>query len=119
MPQPKSRLRVREEGDVLLVSLVDRSILDETTVQEIGDEIGKLIDAQPQPRFVVSFAEVEHLSSPSLGALIALHNKIRGKNGQLRLADMSPKIHQIFVVTQLDTLFAIHPTSEEAVAGMA
>jgi anti-sigma B factor antagonist len=117
-PPPESMLRVREEDGVLIVTILGRDILDESAIGRIGEEVGRLIDTRPRPRVVLSFSEVEHLSSPTLGVLITLYNKIRGKNGQFRLADMTPKIHQIFTVTQLDTILAIHGTTEDAVASM-
>lgn len=114
MPQADARLRVRKEKGIIFVEFVDRNILDEANIQQIGDEIGALIDAEASPKLVISFANVDHLSSAALGTLITIHNKMKAKQGQLRLSDIDPQIHEVFVITKLNKLFEIHDTSEHA-----
>ena len=119
MTSAASRLRVAERDGITCVEFIDRNILDEANIQRIGEEIGQLIDAQPQPRLLISFQNVDHLSSAALGTLITINNKIKGKDGQLRLADIDSQIYEIFVITKLNKLFKIHPTSEEAIESFA
>jgi len=81
----------------------------------IGDEIAALVDAVPSPKLVISFANVEHLSSAALGTLITINNRIRGRSGQLRLSHIDPQIYEVFAITRLNKLFQIHETTDEAV----
>jgi anti-sigma B factor antagonist len=118
MAQTDARLRVRKEGGVVHVEFVDRNILDEANIQQIGEEIGALIDAEPQPKIVISFSNVDHLSSAALGALITIHNRMKAKQGQLRLANIDPQIHEVFMITKLNKLFEIHETTDQAVASL-
>jgi len=115
MDAADSRLRIKDEEGVTVVEFVDRNILDEANIQQIGDEISGLIDQQDKPRLVVSFANVEHLSSAALGTMITINSKIRAKDGDLRLADIDPQIYEVFVITKLNKLFNIHDTTQEAV----
>lgn len=119
MAASASRLRVRKEGDITQVEFVDRNILDEANIQQIGEEISRLIDAGPKPKLLISFSGVDHLSSAALGTLITVNNKIRGKDGQLRLARIDPQIMEVFKITKLDKLFQIHETTEKAAASFA
>lgn len=114
MPQAESRVRVKRVDNVSQVEFVDRNILDEGNIQMIGEEIARLIDAEPSPRLLISFANVEHLSSAALGTLITINNRIRARSGQLRLANIDPQIYEVFVITRLNKLFQIHETTEEA-----
>jgi anti-sigma B factor antagonist len=116
MTSAASRLRVAEQDGVTRIEFVDRNILDEANIQQIGDEIGRIIDAQPQPKVLISFDNVDHLSSAALGTLITINNKIRGKDGQLRLANIDKQIYEVFVITKLNKLFQIHEATEEAMA---
>ena len=50
MPPVESRLRIREDSGVTVVEFIDRNILDEANIQQIGDEIGAIIDSRPSPR---------------------------------------------------------------------
>jgi anti-anti-sigma factor len=110
-----SRLRVKRQGNVTIVEFVDRNILDEANIQAIGEEIAEIVDEGPAPRLLISFANVDHLSSAALGALITINHKVRAKQGQLRLADIDPQIYEVFTITRLNMLFQIHQTSEDAI----
>ena len=119
MSSTSSRIRVVDQDGVLRIEFIDRNILDEANIQQIGEEISRLLDAQPQPKVLISFENVDHLSSAALGTLITINNKIRGKDGQLRLADIDPQIYEVFVITKLNKLFQIHDSAEQALASFA
>ena len=114
MAGPDSRLRIRRDDGVTIVEFIDRNILDEGNIQSIGEEISDLIDAEPTPKLLISFQNVDHLSSAALGTLITINNKIRNRGGQLRLADIDPQIYEVFVITRLNKIFEIHESAEEA-----
>ncbi|MEM9166075.1 MAG: STAS domain-containing protein [Planctomycetota bacterium] len=100
------------------IEFIDRNILDEANIQAIGEEIGRVIEAGPSPKLVISFANVDHLSSAALGQLITINNKVRDREGQLRLADIDPQIYEVFAITKLNKIFEIHGTTEEAVGSL-
>ncbi|MFN0131886.1 MAG: STAS domain-containing protein [Phycisphaerales bacterium] len=115
MPSDSSRLRIKRAGEVTQVEFIDRNILDEANIQLIGDEIVTIIEERPKPKVLVSFSNVDHLSSAALGMLISVNNKVRAAGGQLRLADIDPQIYEVFVITKLNKLFEIHETAADAV----
>lgn len=119
MPTGSSRLRVRHEKDITQVEFVDRNILDEANIQQIGDEITELIDSATSPKLLINFANVDHLSSAALGTLITINNRMKNRKGQLRLANIDPQIYEVFKITKLDKLFSIHQTTEAALASFA
>jgi len=119
MPTGSSRLRVRHEKDITQVEFVDRNILDEANIQQIGDEITELIDAATSPKLLINFANVDHLSSAALGTLITINNRMKSRKGQLRLANIDPQIYEVFKITKLDKLFSIHQTTEAALASFS
>lgn len=119
MPGPESRLKVRKVDGVVQVEFVDRNILDEGNIQSIGDEIASLIESEASPKIVLSFTNVEHLSSAALGTLITINNKVRAKTGQLRLSNIDPQIYEVFTITRLNKLFQIVPTVADAVKSLA
>jgi anti-sigma B factor antagonist len=48
-----------------------------------------------------------------------VNNKLRLKNGQLRLTNIKPQIFEVFVITKLNKLFRIFPTRPEALNSFA
>ena len=116
MTSAASRLRVVEQEGVTCIEFVDRNILDEANIQQIGEEISAIVDAHDRPQVLISFENVDHLSSAALGTLITINNKIRNKDGQLRLANIDSQIYEVFVITKLNKLFQIHDTTSAAMA---
>ena len=120
MPPATSRIRVVEQdGGVMQVEFIDRNILDEANIQQIGEEIARVIDSQPEPKVLISFQNVDHLSSAALGTLITINNRIKGRSGQLRLAEIDPQIYEVFVITKLNKLFQIHDSTAKALASFS
>lgn len=116
MSSAASRLRIAEQDGITRIEFVDRNILDEANIQQIGDEISEIIDAQENPKLLISFDNVDHLSSAALGTLITINNKIRSKDGQLKLTNIDEQIYEVFVITKLNKLFDIHEGTEKAIA---
>lgn len=114
MSSGESRLRVTKDGGITRVEFVDRNILDEANIQQIGEEIGALIDAEPDPKLLISFENVVHLSSAALGTLITINSRIKTHGGQLRLSNIDPQIYEVFVITRLNKLFQIFDDVPEA-----
>ena len=110
----ESRLLVQKDLEVTIVEFLDKNILDEASIQQIGDEINRIIESVAVPKLLISFENVDHLSSAALGTLITINNKIRQKDGQLRLANISPQIYEVFAITKLNKLFQIHKNTDEA-----
>lgn len=114
MTDTSSRLRIRHEGGVHRAEFVDRSILDESVIKQIGDELFEIINDNDNPKLILNFRHVDHLSSSALGTLITVNNKVKAREGQLRLAEIDTQIREVFSITKLDTLFQIHETEEQA-----
>lgn len=115
----ESRLRLSDHDGVTVIEFVDRNILDEANIQAINEEITSQIENKDTPRLLISFANVDHLSSAALGALITINNKVKEKTGELHLANIDPQIYEVFVITRLNKLFNIHDTTDEARAAFS
>lgn len=102
-----SRLVISEHKDVSVVELKDHKILDEMNIQEIGQSLDAMVEAKEHPKLLLDFANVDHLSSAALGMLININNRIKQKNGQLRLANIRPQIREVFDITKLNRLFRL------------
>ena len=114
-----TRLRIADQDGITTVHFIDRNILDEANIKQIGDEISEVIDAQVQPKILISFENVDHLSSAALGTLITINNLVTKKDGQLRLTDIQPQIYEVFVITKLNKLFKIHESVNDGIASFS
>ena len=107
---------VTQTKDIRIVEFQNNKILDEGNIEDIRKTLESMIEETPNPKMLLDFVNVEHLSSAALGALINANNKIKQKNGALRLANIKPQIMEVFVITKLNKLFRILPTRDEALA---
>ena len=107
-------LSVSQEKNVRIVEFTNSKILDEQNIKEIGDTLNVIVDENENPRVLVDFANVDHLSSAALGMLINVNNKVKQRNGQLRLANIKPQIFEVFVITKLNKLFNIQKDEQTA-----
>ena len=109
-------LSVTQQKDVRVVEFTNNRILDEANIAEIGTGLNVLIDERNNPKLLLDFGSVDHLSSDALGMLINANKRVKEKNGQLRLANIKPQIFEVFVITKLNKLFKILPSRDEALA---
>ncbi|MCE5324787.1 MAG: STAS domain-containing protein [Planctomycetaceae bacterium] len=119
MREVSPRLSVTKEGNVTVVVLTDRKILDEVNIMQIGEQLSALAVGQGTPHMVLDFANVAHMSSSALGVLITLNKRIRERKGDLRLCNIQPAIYEIFVITRLNEIFQICSSRQEAVDSLA
>jgi len=117
MEQPSSHIRVKRADGVSLVEFADRKILEELSIQEIGEELEKLVEGEPGIRLLLNFKNVDHLSSAALGMLITLNKRVKEQSGQLKLSDINRQIFEVFKITRLNRVFDIHETADQALAG--
>ncbi len=116
MPESTSPVAVATEKDIRIVEFTNSKIIDEMNIAEIGQKLLEIIDERAQPKLLLDFTNVDHLSSAALGMLINANSRIKAKNGQLRLTNIRPQIFEVFVITKLNKLFYIYPTRPEALA---
>ena len=114
MQQDHPQLKITSQGDVTIVELTDRKILDEVKISQISERLKGLVAKAESPKFVLDFSSVVHMSSSALGMLITLHKRVRERKGQLRLAGIQPAIYEVFVITRLNEIFGITESVEEA-----
>ncbi len=114
MEQPSTHLKIKRAGDVSIVEFADRKILEELSIQEIGDELRRLTEGETGIRLLLNFENVDHLASAALGMLITLHKRVQEQKGELRLSNINRQIFQVFRITRLNRVFDIHETAEQA-----
>ena len=116
--EEKSHLKVTRNQGVCIAEFEDRKILEELSISEIGQRLSDLVTAEPDLKLVLSFRNVEHLSSAALGMLITLRSQVREQGGRLKLSNIRPQILEVFKITKLNKLFEIHDTAAQAMQAL-
>jgi anti-sigma B factor antagonist len=84
---------------------------DETTAleQRIKD-----LAQDGNKKLIIDLGDVEFINSWALGVLIGGHVNYSKREGHIKLANMSPRIDQLLVITKLVRIFEMYETVEEA-----
>ena len=107
-------LHVDDAGGVIEVAFLEKNILDESNIQQVGKELNEAVEGKPTPQLILDFGNVEHLSSAALGILITMNNRVKDVGGKMCLANIRPQIFEIFKITKLDRIFTVHETAKAA-----
>jgi len=109
-------LDVREVGDVTVVGFRDNKIVEDINIQELGQEMFRLVEEDGRDRLLLDFASVDFLSSAALGKLITLDKKMKAHGGALKMSNIRPEIYEVFAITKLNRLFDIRKDEADALA---
>lgn len=95
-PVPRRRrLEVEDIGEVTVVNFMDKKILDEQNIQTIGEQLFALVDLG-KTKILLNFANVEYLSSATIGKLITLSKKVENVSDKLVFCNLDPGIYETF-----------------------
>lgn len=119
MASIKPRISVEYADKAAIVTFTDEKILEEKDIQAIGESIMSVIDQAEQVNLILDFRDVRFLSSAVLGLLIRVSKRVYERDGQLRLCNIDPKIHEIFKITRLNKIFDICKDLEDATESIA
>ncbi|MEI7781562.1 MAG: STAS domain-containing protein [Planctomycetota bacterium] len=110
------RIDVSKVGEVTVVKFVDKKILDEASIQELGVELFSLVEHDNRKSVLLNFSNVEFLSSAALGKLITLDRKVKAAKGRLKMSNIRPEIFEVFQITKLNKVFDIRKDEVEAIS---
>jgi anti-sigma B factor antagonist len=99
-------------GDVFVIA-IQGQILGGADTARFLQVVQTAID-QNLKKVVVDLHEVPWMTSSGLGMLIGARARLRSTGGELRLARPDESIRAMLVLNNLELIFGIHPTLEEA-----
>ena len=99
---------------ILTVCFDDARILDESKLEQVGQDLIEMLNQTTEERVILDFRNVKFMSSSMLGKLVQVHKKCAEFKVKLKLCSISPEIRQVFKITKLDKLFDIEPDEDAA-----
>ncbi|HMB04919.1 MAG TPA: STAS domain-containing protein [Isosphaeraceae bacterium] len=113
LPAPQ-RLRVEFVDGITLVSIVEGDLLAEDVIQEVGEQLLRLVEVMGEAKLVISFRDVRYMSSAMVGQLVKLRKKVAKAKGRMILCGFSPVLREVFRISQLDRLLEIQENEQLA-----
>ena len=106
---------------------IDTREVDHVTILDIsgrivlGDEIHDLREAvrdlikQDKKKIILNLANVDYIDSSGVGELVGSFTAVRNAGGELKLLNLTQKVHDVLYVTKLYTVFDIRDDEFTAV----
>jgi len=108
----KMQTATRQTGDVTVLDVSGRITLGEGNV--VLREIVRELADKGTKRIVLNLGGVNYIDSSGVGELVKTHTTIRNKGGELKLANLNQRVHDLLEMTRLSTVFDIY--GDEATA---
>jgi len=99
------KISTREIDDVTILDISGRITLGEET-GALRKAVRDLLD-KGKKKIVVNLAEVNYIDSSGVGELVGSFTTVRGQGGDLKLVNLTKKIHDLLQITKLVTIFDI------------
>jgi anti-sigma B factor antagonist len=103
----------REVSHVTILDLRGRIVLGDE-IDELRSAIRGLID-EGKKKIILNLADVDYIDSSGVGALVGGFTAVRNAGGELKLLNLSQKVHDVLHVTKLYTVFDIRDDEFHAV----
>lgn len=105
-------ISVKEMKRVSLMTVSGR--LDSNTARDFEKALQSLINAN-RSQIVVDMKDVEYLSSAALRALVSTAKAAKSGGGDVRIAQPSKRVRDVFELAGLTAIFAIYDNVVDAV----
>ena len=106
-------VKARKLDDVVILDLSGRITIGEGTLM-LRDRIQQLLNTGAR-KFLLNLADVDYIDSSGVGELVGCFTTVRNAGGELKLLNLSQKVHDVLHVTKLYTVFDIRDNEFTAV----
>jgi anti-sigma B factor antagonist len=111
------KLKTRQVDGVTILDCSGRITLGEGSVQ-LRDAVRDLL-AKGSKQILLNLGEVTYIDSSGIGELVSAYTTVRNQGGELKLLNLTKKVHDLLQITKLYTVFDVKDDEASAVASFA
>ena len=107
------KMRTREINGAVIIDLSGQITLGEpsaTVRDEVRDQLG-----HGSRKLLLNLAEVTYIDSAGLGELTAAYMTVKNRGGELKLLNLTKRVHDLMQITKLYTVFDVYDDERKAV----
>jgi anti-sigma B factor antagonist len=104
----------RQVDGITIIDLSGRITLGEGSVvlrDTIRDSVG-----QGVKKILLNLGDVTYIDSSGIGELVSAYTTVRNQGGELKLLNLTKKVHDLLQITKLYTVFDVQDDEAAAVA---
>jgi anti-sigma B factor antagonist len=103
---------IREVNEITIIDLSGRISLGEGSAL-LRKTVRDLLE-NGQNKILLNLGDVNYIDSSGIGELVSGFTAVRNRNGELKLLNLTKKVHDLLQITKLFTVFDVY--SDEATA---
>src|ERR1700756_4861310 len=103
----------RQVNGVTIVDLSGRITLGEGSVV-LRDQVHDLL-SHGNKKILLNLGEVNYIDSSGIGELVSAFTTVRNQGGELKLLNLTKKVHDLLQITKLYTVFDVRDDEASAV----
>src|ERR1700689_4174313 len=107
------KTNVRQVDGVTIVDCSGRITLGEGSVI-LRDAVRDLL-AKNQKKILLNLGEVTYIDSSGIGELVSAFTTVRNQGGELKLLNLTKKVHDLLQITKLYTVFDVKEEETSAI----
>lgn len=107
------KMSTRETKGLVIIDLSGQITTGEPCAairDEVRDQLG-----QKFTRVVLNLADVTYIDSAGLGELTAAYMSVKNRGGQLKLLNLTKRVHDLMQITKLYTVFDVFDDEKQAI----
>jgi anti-sigma B factor antagonist len=103
----------REVGDVAVVDFSGKITLGEGSAT-LRTTVRELIE-RGHRKILLNLADVDYIDSSGIGELVSAYTAVRTVSGEMKLLQLTRRVHDILQITRLVTVFDVQAEEDVAV----
>ena len=108
------KVSTRQVDGITILDLSGRITLGEGSVQ-LRDGVRDLL-SKGQKHILLNLGNVNYIDSSGIGELVSAYTTVRNQGGELKLLNLTKKVHDLLQITKLYTVFDIKDDEATAIA---
>ena len=111
------KITSRQVDGVTIMDCSGRITLGEGSVT-LRDTVRDLL-AKGSKKILLNLGDVSYIDSSGIGELVSAFTTVRNQGGELKLLNLTKKVHDLLQITKLYTVFDVKDDEASAVASFA
>jgi anti-sigma B factor antagonist len=111
------KIKTRQVDGISIMDCSGRITLGEGSVQ-LRDAVRDLL-AKGSKQILLNLGDVTYIDSSGIGELVSAFTTVRNQGGDLKLLNLTNKVHDLLQITKLYTVFDVKDDEASAVASFA
>ena len=104
----------RQLGDVVIVDFSGKITLGEGSAM-LRNTVRELVNSGNK-KILLSLYDVDYIDSSGIGELVSAFTTVRNSGGELKLLNLTKKVHDLLQITKLYTVFDIKDDEATAIS---